>query len=191
MAQPRIIFFVGKPGSGKGTQAKLLSERTGWPVVGTSAGLRDIVASGSTIAHRLKAEMDAGILTPHWMVEYVYFKTLVALPEDEGVIFDGTSRTLPEAKVVLESLRWANIPFAIVHLATDDEEVRGRIALRKDREGRVDDHEHVVSKRIEEFYAQTQPAIDYFKQEGVLTDIHGEGAPEEIAANVRAVLGFT
>lgn len=190
MTQPRIIFFVGKPGSGKGTQAQLLSQKTGWPVYGTSSGLREIVAGDGIVGHELKRTMDAGLLTPHWLAAYVYLKTFISLPLDGYLIFDGTSRTLPEAQIVLDSLRWTGTPFAIVHLVTDDQEVRGRIALRKDREGRADDHEHVVSKRLEEYYAQTEPAIQYFQSEGVLTEVNGEGSPESIATDVATKLGI-
>lgn len=185
-----IIFFIGKPGSGKGTQADLLSKVTGWPVVGTSGGMREIIATGSEVGHRLKETMDAGILSPYWVASYVYLKTLFNIPDGGNVIFDGTSRTVPEAEIVAESLTWLKRPFYIFHLTVPDEEVHARIALRRETGLRPDDHVHVVVKRLEEYYLSTEGAIDYLRDAGILTDIDGHRPPEVIAAEVRGILGL-
>ncbi len=181
-----IIFFIGKPGSGKGTQAKLLSDVTGWPMVGTSGGLREIIASGSAVGHKIQETMDAGILTPYWVASYVYLKILFSIKEDSNVIFDGTSRTLPEAEIVIESLKWLGRPFHIFYLHVPDEEVHTRINLRREKESRPDDH--VVGKRLEEYYASTEKAIDLYRQTGMLTELDGHRPIEVIAAEVRSIL---
>jgi adenylate kinase len=183
-----IIFFIGKPGSGKGTQAKLLSDVTGWPVVGTSGGLREIVATGGPVGHKLKETMDTGMLTPYWFASYVYLKILFGIPEGGNVIFDGTSRTVPEAEIVAESLKWLNRPFYIFHLGVPDEEVHTRIALRRENGSRPDDHAEVVHKRLEEYYSSTEGAIDYLRQAGILTEVDGHRPPEVIAEEVRSIL---
>ena len=181
-----IVFFIGKPGCGKGTQAQLLSEVTGWPVVGTSSGLREIVAAGGAVGRKLKETMDAGLLTPYWFAAYVYLKILFSIPEGGNVIFDGTSRTLPEAEIVTESLKWLGRPFHIFYLHVPDEEVQKRISLRKEKEDRRDDH--VVDKRLEEYYASTEKAIALYRKTGILTEIDGHRPREVIAAEVRGIL---
>lgn len=181
-----IIFFIGKPGSGKGTQAKLLSDVTGWPVVGTSGGMRELVATGSAVGHKIRETMDAGLLMPYWIASYIYLKILFSIPEDSNVIFDGTSRTLPEAEIVSESLAWLGRPFHIFYLHVPDEEVHNRINLRKEKEARKDDH--MVHKRLEEYYASTEVAVDLYRKAGVLTEIDGHRPPEVIAAEVRSIL---
>lgn len=183
-----IIFFIGKPGSGKGTQAELLAKATGWPVFGTSGGLREIIATGTSAGHKLKATMDSGGLTPYWVASFVYLKRLFALSDDETVIFDGTSRTAPEAKIVADSLKWIGRPFRIFHLTVPDEEVHKRIALRKENGGRADDHPEAVARRLEAYYTETDGAIDYLRSEGLLTDIDGHRPPEVIAEEVRSIL---
>ncbi len=181
-----IIFFIGKPGSGKGTQADLLSKATGWPVVGTSGGLREIVNTGTAAGQKLKETMDAGLLTPYWIASYVYLKTIFSISDGDNVIFDGTSRTVPETQIVIESLRWLNRPFYIFHLTVPDEEVHTRINLRKEKEARADDH--VVHKRLEAYYADTEGAIVLLREAGMLTEIDGHRPPEVIAAEVRSIL---
>lgn len=184
--QAPIIFFIGKPGSGKGTQAKLLSDVTGWPVVGTSGGMRELAASNGAVGHKVKETMDAGLLMPYWVASYVYLKTLFGLPEGGNVIFDGTSRTLPEAEIVIDSLKWLGRPFHIFYLHVPDEEVHKRINLRKEKEARKDDH--VIHKRLEEYYASTEAAVDLYRKTGMLTEIDGHRPPETIAAEVRSIL---
>ncbi|MDD2657372.1 MAG: nucleoside monophosphate kinase [Candidatus Pacebacteria bacterium] len=185
-----IVFFIGKPGSGKGTQAEMLGKLTGWPVFGTSSGLREIVATGTSAGHKLKETMDSGALTPYWIASYVYLKTLFSLSDDSTIIFDGTSRTLAETKIVADSLKWIGRPFRIFHLTVPDEEVHGRIALRREKGARADDHPETVARRLEAYYADTDSSINYLRDEGMLTDIDGHRPIEVIAADVKKILNL-
>lgn len=186
----RTIFFVGKPGSGKGIQADLLSKKTGWPIIGISDGLRELIARGDAVGHKIKETMDAGLLTPDWLPSYVYLKSLFALREDQSVIFDGTSRTLAQAQIVADSVKWLGRDLSVIHLQTSDEEIRNRIALRKEKEGRTDDHEHAIVTRIKTYYDLTHKVIEFFRESGILMEVNGEGTPEAIAEEVRKVLGL-
>ncbi len=185
-----IVFFIGKPGSGKGTQAELLAKATGWPVFGTSGGLREIVATGTSAGHKLKQEMDSGGLTPYWVASYVYLKAIFGVGDDSTIIFDGTSRTVAETKIVADSLKWLGRPYRIFHLTVPDEEVHKRIALRKETGGRADDHPEAVARRLEAYYADTDGSINLLRDEGMLTDIDGHRPPEVIAAEVRQILNI-
>ena len=146
------------------------------------------LSTGGSAGHKLKEVMDAGVLTPYWVASYVYLKTLFNIPESENVIFDGTSRTVPEAEIVAESLTWLGRPFFIFHLGVPDDEVHTRIALRRETGSRPDDHAHIVHKRLEEYYSSTEGAIDYLRQAGLLTEIDGHRPIEVIAAEVRSIL---
>ena len=185
-----IVFFIGKPGSGKGTQAQLLADKTGWPVFGSSSGLREIIATGTVAGHKTKETMDSGALMPYWVATYVYLKVLFGIPDDGTIIFDGTSRTRPEAEIVAESLAWLGRPFRIFHLSVPDEEIHNRIALRREKESRVDDHPEAVARRLEAYYADTDGAIEYLRGKGLLTEVDGHRPPEVIAAEVREILGI-
>lgn len=182
------VFFVGKPGAGKGTQADLLSRASGWPVVSTSGGLRALVAEGGAAGRKLEETMDAGLLTPYWLATYVYLKSLLSVPEDGGVIFDGTVRTLPEAKAVRDSVTWLERPFHIFNLKVSDDEARARIELRREKEGRKDDA--AIERRLEEYYANTEQAIAFYRSAKILVELDGERTPEAIASDVRRMLGL-
>ena len=185
--ETRTIFFIGKPGCGKGTQAKLLSEKTGWKVISAGNEFRSIAAEDSAVGLKVKAEMDSGGLPPHWFAMYLYLKALFSIGDD-GVIFDGFNRKVPEAQLCIDSLKWLNRPFTILNIAVSDEEVHQRLALRKKVESRVDDN--VVDERLKNYLELTEPAIEVFRKAGTLIEINGEQTPEQIAADVNAALGI-
>src|SRR6185437_3141553 len=88
----RTIFFVGKPGCGKGTQAKLLAEKTGWAVFAAGKLFRGISHENTPVGRKVKEENDAGLLQPHWFAMYLYLKSLFSIPDDASAIFDGFNR---------------------------------------------------------------------------------------------------
>ena len=184
--EPRTIFFVGKPGSGKGDQAKLLASVTGWRIFTPGAQFRAMAEEQTFLGRKVKSVIDAGGLLPHWLVEYVFLKNLLALADGESVIFDGFARRAPEAEFIAESLKWLDRPFSVVNLTVSDEEIQHRLALRKETEGRADDI--VVDARLKEYREHTEPAIETFRRAGNVLDIDGERAREPIAEDIRAKL---
>lgn len=182
------MFFIGKPGCGKGTQAKLLSEKTGWPIFASGKLFREISQNDTPVGRKIKMENDAGMLAPHWFAMYLYLKSLFSIPGDSGAIFDGFNRKVPEAELVISSLQWLGRPFFIFDIKVSDEEVRRRLAGRKKIEGRADDS--VVEERLKEYYEYTEPAMEVFRKEGMLVEINGEQPPEKIAEDIRARLNL-
>jgi len=187
--ETKTIFFIGKPGCGKGTQAKLLSDATGWPVFSSGKLFREIAQEDTPVGRKVKEENHAGILQPHWFAMYLFLKTLFSIPGDSGVIFDGFNRKVPEAELAIDSLKWLGRPFSILHLRVSDDETRRRLVLRKEAEGRADDA--FVDERLKEYETYTAPAIELFRQAGTLIEINGEQTPEAIATDIRKVLNLT
>jgi len=184
----RTIFFIGKPGSGKGTQAKLLSQVTGWPVFGSGEEFRKIAEEHTHVGKKVKQEIDAGILSPPWFAMYLYQKALFSIDEMQSVIFDGFNRKVPEAELVVDSLQWLGRPFQIVNVVISDEEVTKRLALRKLESDRVDDH--FVPERLKEYNKFTNDAIETFRKKGVLIEVDGERSREAIAKDILKVLAI-
>ena len=184
--ETRTIFFVGKPGSGKGTQAKMLAEATGWPVFASGNLFRELGAEDSPVGRKLKRDQDAGILQPHWFAMYLYLKSLFSIPEGQSIIFDGFNRKVPEAELIIDSLIWLERPFKVVNIVISDEEAHKRIDKRKETSGRAD--EHVVAERLKEYYEFTVKALAVFRDSDALIDVAGERPVEAIAADVAAAL---
>lgn len=186
--ETKTIFLIGKPGCGKGTQAKLLSDETGWQIFSAGKLFREIAQEDTPVGHKVKAENDVGNLQPHWFAMYLYLKSLFSLAEDAGVIFDGFNRKVHEAELVVDSLKWLGRPFVILNLTISDEEMRKRLALRKEVEKRVDDS--ALDERMKEYHEHTEPAIEIFRKAGALIEINGEQTPEAIAIDINKALGI-
>lgn len=184
--ETRTIFFIGKPGCGKGTQAKLLSEVTGWSVISSGSQFRSIAKEDTPVGKKVKKEMEEGFLSPHWFAMYLYLKSLFTLPEGTSIIFDGFNRKPAEAELVTSSLGWLERPFTVVEIRVSDEEVVRRLKLRKETDGRADDA--VVEERLQEYYEHTEPAIEIFRGAQTLIEIDGEQSPEKIAQDIRLAL---
>ena len=186
--ETRTIFFIGKPGCGKGTQAKLLSEKTGWKIVSAGKQFRAISREETPIGRKIKSEIDAGILAPHWFAMYLYLQSLFEIGTATNVIFDGFNRKVEEAQLIIDSLAWLERPFVSIYLRVSDEVVRERLAGRKEIEGRKDDN--AVDERLNEYREFTDPAIALFRATGTLIEIDGELSPEEIARAIHTALAL-
>lgn len=180
--KPLTIFFIGKPGCGKGTQAKLLADQTGWPIFASGKLFREIAVQDTPVGRKVKTENDAGLLAPHWFAMYLYLKSLFSITEDSGVIFDGFNRKIPEAELVIDSLKWLNRSFVVLNISVSDNEARRRLSGRKEIEHRADDS--AVEERLKEYYEHTEPSIEVFRATGRLLEIQGEQSPEEIAKDI-------
>lgn len=184
--ETRTIFFIGKPGCGKGTQAKLLCEKTGWPIIGSGKQFRGIAAEDTPVGRKVKSEIDAGMLSPHWFAMFLYLKSLFALPEGESAIFDGFNRKPQEAQLIMDSLEWLGRPYTIFEIRISDEVAHARIEGRSKETARADDT--AIEKRLEEYYTFTEPAITMFREAEHLIEIDGERPPEEIAIDIQGAL---
>jgi len=182
----RTIFFIGKPGCGKGTQAKLLSDHTDWPVFGSGQEFRKIAEESTAVGKKVKHEIDSGLLSPPWFAMYLYQKALFSVSEDQSVIFDGFNRKVPEAELIVDSLNWLSRPFWVLDVMISDEEATRRIAIRKLESDRVDDQ--FVPERLKEYNKFTKDALEIFRKASRLIEINGEQTREAIAEDIRSAL---
>ena len=183
------VLFIGKPGSGKGTQAALLSEATGWNATASGDLFRALMKEESHIGARLREEIEAGLLAPDWFAMYLFQQSILNVSPDDGVIFDGFGRKVPEARVVIDVLTWLKRPFTALHVRVPDEEIIERLGKRSLVSGRADDLN--VEKRLEEYRLHTDPSIELFRSEGKLIEVDGVGAVEDIAADIKQKLGIS
>ncbi len=188
MKKPHTVFFLGKPGSGKGTQARRLSAHTKWPIITAGDQFRKIAEQDTPVGRKIKSEVEAGLLAPNWFAMYLYQQALFSLPEGTDVIFDGFNRKPDEARLVISSLKWLERSFIVINLVVSDKMVYERIAGRSKTQQRSDDDS--IKTRLDEYHKYTEQSLDLFREAGEIVDINGEGDPYAITSDIVRTLGF-
>jgi adenylate kinase len=185
------IVLLGAPGSGKGTQGEKLVAHYGIPKISTGDALRAAVKAGTPLGLKAKAAMDAGQLVADDLVIGIVEERLGQADAAKGFILDGFPRNTAQADVLdkmLVRLKQPGIGKA-VHLHVTDEEIIKRLLDRALKEGRTDDREDVIRKRIEVYNAETRPLLDFYNKQGKVVTVEGVGSMDEIFKRIVAVLG--
>jgi len=180
------LVLLGPPGSGKGTQAAVLSEKYRIPAIATGDILRAQVEAGTPLGKRVKAYLDRGELVPDSLVVDLIQHRLSDPDTQHGFILDGFPRTVPQAQALDAMLVALDRPLdAVLYLQVDPQAVRERLGQRH----RGDDRQGIVDHRLDVFLEQTAPLISYYQDQGKLKLIDGAQPPEVVAAAIDAVMG--
>jgi adenylate kinase len=185
-----FIVLLGAPGSGKGTQGKILAERLGLPKITTGDLLRAAVRDQTPLGREAKKYMDEGKLVPDGVVLNM-IKAELAKPEaQQGAIFDGFPRTAPQAELVDRTLgeRGQRLNHILLFDVPEDELVR-RLTARAAQEGRSDDTPEAIKTRLQVYQRDTAPLIAHYAQRGVVRRVPGTGTVEDIATEIQRVIG--
>jgi adenylate kinase len=211
------IIMLGAPGAGKGTQAKLISEKYGIPHISTGDIFRANIKNDTELGKKAKVYMDKGELVPDELTCELVVDRIAQDDCKKGFILDGFPRTIPQADALKEALqqRGEAMDFAIDIDVPDDfiiNRMGGRRAcpncgatyhivnIPPKKEGlcdvcgsplvlRDDDQPETVKKRLDVYHAQTEPLIDYYKKEGILRKVDGTQEMEQVFAAITSVLG--
>lgn len=179
------VVLLGPPGCGKGTQAVLLKKKLDVPHISTGDLLRGAVKAGTELGLKAKAVMEAGELVSDDLVLGILKDRLSEDDVDNGFILDGFPRNLVQCEMLEELLEEMEQPVDLaVELRVDAEELVSRLAERAAQEGRADDNETTVRKRLEVFKEQTAPVVDYYEKRDKLRSVNGLGTIEEVAARI-------
>lgn len=184
----KTFLMMGRPGSGKGTQAKMLAEVVGGQVYSSGSRLREMAASGSYFGKRTKEVMDSGDLMPVWVSQYLFEEALIKLEPSDTIIFEGSCRILEEAMRFHEAALWLGRPYVAVYLDAQEDKLRERLLKRAGLEGRADDNASALQERFDKFNELTTKSLEYFKKEGTLVVVNGEQSVEEVHAEVLKAL---
>jgi adenylate kinase len=213
---PKALILFGPPGSGKGTQAKLLNSSLDFPHISTGDMLRERIASADPLGRQVRELMQAGYLVPDEVVNQLV-EDRISRPDCEaGFILDGYPRTLQQAEVLEASLKRHGYQPVVIHLKVDYTKIIRRIAGRRqcpvcgtlynlssnppqradicDRDGaglaiREDDKESVIRERLESYERKTRPVLEFFAASG--QDVHEvDGTPEEILGRIRGAMSW-
>ena len=163
------IVIFGAPGSGKGTQSDLLIEHYGLEHISTGDVLRNEIKNGTELGKTAQSYIDKGNLIPDDLMVSILAKVYDEFGRGhKGVIFDGFPRTIPQAEALKKMLdeRGDKIA-AMIELDVPEDELMKRLILRGQQSGRADDNEETIQKRLVVYHSQTQPLIEWYKQEGL------------------------
>ena len=200
------IVLFGPPGAGKGTQAGMIVALTGKPQVSTGDMLRAAVKLGSPMGMAAKEYMDAGLLVPDEVIIGLIQERLQEDDANEGVLFDGFPRTIPQA----ESLEKIATVSSVISIEVPDDAIVERIVGRRmDPDTgdiyhvtfkpappeiterliqRPDDTEDTVRSRLEAYHAQTAPLADWYSERGLLITIDGNASIDQVGESVEAAV---
>lgn len=209
------IILLGSPGSGKGTQAKILAEKYGIVSISTGDMLRAAVREGTPLGREAKKIMDAGKLVSDDIILGLIAERIVQPDCSNGFLLDGFPRTIAQA----EGLDDLGIKIDyVIEIAVADEEILKRMVGRRvhlpsgrtyhlehnppqvagidDVSGealiqRDDDKEETVRKRLEVYHQQTEPLVGYYsiKPSVKFSSVNGVGSVDDITARVLPILG--
>jgi adenylate kinase len=189
----KSLVLFGSPGSGKGTQAKLLKQRLRVPHISTGDMLRERIAQGTELGVRVAAKMQSGLLVLDDVVNEMVASRLSEPDATEGFILDGYPRTIPQAQFLNDWLDQRGIHEVVIHLAVDYNSIIARLTGRRqcprcgtlynivsrppkcdmvcDLDGeklvvRDDDREEVIRERLSAYERQTRPVLEFYRAAG-------------------------
>ena len=206
------IVLFGPPGAGKGTQAVRITQTTGLPQVSTGDMLRAAVKNGTKTGIEAKQYMDAGKLVPDSIIIDL-IKARVQDPDAvKGLMFDGFPRTIPQAEALSKITEVTHV----IAINVPDERIVERICGRyscascgivyhetvnptkqdgvcdecgsTDMKRRADDNEDTVLQRLSAYHVQTSPLADWYDDLGVLCNVNGDKAIDEITKDILIAL---
>lgn len=211
------IIMLGAPGAGKGTQAKQIADKYSIPHISTGDIFRANIKNGTELGKKAKHYMDQGALVPDELTCDLVMDRIQQDDCKNGFVLDGFPRTIPQAEALDAALGKINekMDYAI-DVDVPDENIVNRMSGRRaclncgatyhlisippkvegicDRCGseivlREDDKPETVQKRLKVYHEQTQPLIDYYKNQGILKSVDGTQPMDEVFKAIVTILG--
>jgi adenylate kinase len=180
------IVFLGPPGAGKGTQAQRLKSYLGVAHLSTGEMLRD--AADTPLGRRANQYMNSGQLVPDDVVVGIVVERLKDDDCENGCLFDGFPRTVPQAEALDRMLTEHGMPLDLV-LALDVPE--SDLITRLSARGRPDDNLDAIAERFRQYHALTKPLLDYYSRRGILRQIDASASPEKVFERIQNAVDAT
>ena len=206
------LIMLGRSGSGKGTQAKLLVDEFNLEYLGTGDLLRAFTERGNPAAIKLKEVLMSGKLVPSWLAFFVWMEKLAYTNIHKGLFFDGSPRKIEEALILDDVLEWfgrANMKVILVDISREEAYHRlinrrvcsqcGKGAYAQDAGAkckychgelttRMEDSPDAINVRLDWFDEQVVPVIEHYEKKGNLVRVSGMQSPEEVHQEVLKAL---
>lgn len=177
------LIIIGAPGSGKGTQAKLIQKHFGLRHFSTGAQIRQEIAAGTEVGLQAKDCVEKGQLVPDDLINKIVEKAI--LEDHEGIIFDGYPRSIVQEETLDQLLsKHHEAPIrAFIYLDVRKELLLERVLERGKISGRADDTPEVFEDRYKAYLAETEPLVESYRKKGILVEVDGNDTIENIFEN--------
>ena len=183
------ILILGAPGAGKGTQAKRTAKALQIPAISTGAIFRQNMKDRTELGQKAQSYMDAGEFVPDSVTNPMVEARLSAPDVAGGYLLDGYPRTIEQAFYLRDALAATGRDLDLVlEIAVELDEVVERLLKRAEIEGRADDTEPVIRRRLEVYKDQTEPMVTYYADQDKLAQVDGVGTVDEVWERIRKVL---
>jgi adenylate kinase len=185
------LVLFGPPGAGKGTQSKILTQTRRLPQLSTGDMLRAAIEAGTPLGLACKALMAKGELVPDETVIRIIGERYDQPDCQGGAVFDGFPRTIPQAEALDRMLAQRGRKIDLVlELKVNDAVLLSRVEARIKAGGvlRSDDTPETLAHRLEVYYRNTAPLIDYYRGQGKLQTVNGMAPVDEVTAQVALIL---
>jgi adenylate kinase len=178
------LIFLGPPGAGKGTQAKLLAELLNIPHISTGDILRNAIALATPLGQKAQSYVDKGELVPDDLLLDLVRDRLNQADAEKGWILDGFPRNVNQASFLDDLLQKLNQNCECINLEVPDEVLVARMLGR----GRRDDNEETIRRRLEVYHNETAPLIGFYRERSTLRAINGDRPLEEVTESLKQVV---
>ena len=175
------MLIMGAPGAGKGTQATALAEAYSVPAISTGDIFRANIRSATELGVKVKALIDAGEYVPDDVTEAIVADRLAEDDCSMGFLLDGFPRTMHQVHFLDRHLSHQRKRLdAVISLMVEPDVLVARLLDRARKEGRTDDNEDTIRRRMEVYAGQTAPLLFHYERQGLLVEVEGAGTVEEV-----------
>ncbi len=183
------VLMIAAPGAGKGTQGERIAAHFGVPHIATGDLLRDHVSRETELGRQVKQYLDTGALVPDDVVLGMVREAMAAAKEDSGgYVLDGLPRTMDQARSVYQlAVELEMTATAALHLRVGEDELLRRLLARAEQ-GRSDDTEDVIRRRLALYREVTEPILDWYDERGILVSVAADRPVDEITREVLGAL---
>lgn len=185
----RHVIIVGPQGAGKGTQARRIASEFGLTHLSTGDLFRAVLASDTPLSEEVRGYVDSGELVPDELTAEVLFAALDdRISENDhlaGAIFDGYPRNANQDDVLQHQLEMRGEELvAVVHLNVPKDVLEARIHARAEDEGRTDDTQEALKRRLEIYFQETEPLLERWRSRDLVIEIDGDQTIEQVTADI-------
>ena len=183
------MVLLGPPGAGKGTQAARIAERLGIPAISTGDIFRANVAGATELGTQAKAYMDKGEYVPDSITNAMVADRIAQDDCENGFLLDGYPRTTAQVGELDSMLKASGLALdVVVEITADAEAVVARLLKRAGEQGRADDTEPVIRRRLEVYAESTAPLADLYAERDLLVQVDGMGEIDVVTGRIMEAL---